>query len=221
MMDWFYRFIWSLVKAFGWVIFGLRQVGAENIPRTGPIIIASNHQSNLDPPFVAVTIPREMHFFAKKELFDILIMGRIISRLNAIPVRRGVYDPKALNLAFGALENGGGLILYPEGTRGNGREFLKPKPGVGLIAKRSKATIVPTYAYRTNRLGSALFWRKRLKVFFGPPISAEEIDKYEDDKSGYQALAEEVMRHIAGLKAIATGDKKTVKDEVSTIRGKE
>lgn len=220
-MNWFYRFIWSLVKTFGWVVFGLRQVGAENIPRTGPIIIASNHQSFLDPPFVAVTIPREMHFFAKKELFDILIVGRVISRLNAIPVRRGVYDPKALNMAFRALENGGGLILYPEGTRGNGREFLKPKPGVGLIAKRSKATIVPTFAFRTNRLGSALFWRKRLKVFFGPPISVEEVAKYEDDKTGYQALAEEVMRHIARLKEKALGEKKPLENEVSAISGKE
>lgn len=205
-MDWFYRLIWSLVKTFGWVVFGLRQVGAKNIPRTGPIIIASNHQSYLDPPFVSVTIPREMHFFAKKELFDIFILGRLISRLNAIPVRRGTYDPKSLNQAFEALEKGGGLILFPEGTRGNGREFLKPKPGVGMIAKRANATIVPTYAYRTNRLGKALFWRKRVKVFYGPPITTDEVAEYEDGRDGYQALAEEVMRHIGRLKTFASGN---------------
>lgn len=204
-MDWFYRLIWSLVKAIAWVFFGLRQVGAKNIPRTDAVIVASNHQSYFDPPFLAVTIPREMHFFAKKELFDRYGIGRLITRLNAIPVRRGIYDPKSLNLVFEALGKGGGLIMFPEGTRGNGREFLKPKPGVGMIAKRAGASIVPTYAYRTNRLGKALFWRKRLKVFYGPPISAEEVSKFEDNKAGYQSLAEEVMRHIGRLKAQATG----------------
>lgn len=199
-MRWFYSFIWHLVRYISQIFFGMRAEGDENIPMTGPIIVAVNHQSYLDPPFTSVMIKREMHFFAKQELFGVFGLGRLISNLNAIPVRRGTYDPASLKRVFEALEKGGGLIIFPEGTRDNGREFLKPKPGIGLIARKSGTAIVPAYVYRTNKIWGALLARRRMKIIFGPPLSVEQINRFSDDKEGYRGLAELVMERINQLK---------------------
>jgi len=202
-MNWLYWCGWSLSRSLATVLLGYKATGRDNVPLREAIIIAANHQSYLDPPLVGAGIRREWHFFAKKELFDIFPLGWIISRVNAIPVRRGMYDPASLSRAFDVLAHGGGLVLFPEGTRGNGSEFLKPKPGVGMIARRARVAIVPTYAMRTNRLWAALLARKRIAIYYGRPIPVEQVEQYSDDKEGYQALAELVMEKIAGLKAAA------------------
>jgi len=202
-MNWFYGTVLFVARLILTILFGLKTVHRERVPGKGPVIVAANHQSYLDPPFLATALKREMHFFAKKELFDVPILGRLITRLNSIPVRRGVYDPAALHRVEKALAEGGGLIMFPEGTRGDGKEFLRPKRGVGMIARKSGATVVPAYLYRSNRLMGALFARRRVKVFFGDPIDPEVIARYDDNKEGYQELSEMVMERIARLRAEA------------------
>lgn len=204
-MKTFYYAVWRLVRTLGQVLFGLQAVNEERMLMTGPVIVASNHQSYFDPPFVSVMIKREMHFFAKQELFDIPLFGRVITALNAIPVRRGVYDPKSLKGLYDALEAGGGIIMFPEGTRSKGRGFLKPKPGIGMIAHKAKVPVVPVFALRTNRAAEALFKRRRMQIFFGDPIAVADIEAFADDKDGYRALAEYVMGRIAALKEEALG----------------
>lgn len=199
-MHWFYWSIWKLVRTIGQVLFGLHTVDEKHVIFEGPVIFAPNHQSNLDPPFVSVMIKRELYFFAKKELFDIPILGSLIGALNAFPVRRGVYDPKALNTVFEALKNGGGVIMFPEGTRNDGETFLKPKPGIGLVACRAQVPIVPIYSSNTHRWKKALFWRNRMTVTFGEPIPVEKVKEFGNDKEGYRSLAEYVMGRIAELK---------------------
>jgi 1-acyl-sn-glycerol-3-phosphate acyltransferase len=199
-MNWFYWFIWRSVRTVFQLLFGFKPINWDLVPKEGPVIAAGNHQSYFDPPMLAVAIKREMHFFAKKELFGVFILGWLIRKLNAIPVRRGIYDPASLSRVSDALDTGGGLIMFPEGTRGDGKEFLKPKPGIGLIAKQSKATIVPVYIYRSDHPFQALFLRRRVKLLFGEPIPREEIDGFADDKAGYRLLAETVMKRISDLK---------------------
>ena len=204
-MKWFYSFIWHLVRYKSQILFGMHAEGHDNIPMTGPILVAVNHQSYFDPPFTSVMIKREMHFFAKQELFGVFGLGRLITKLNAIPVRRGTYDPRSLSRVFEVLEKGGGLIIFPEGTRNNGQEFLKPKPGIGLIARKSSTAIVPAYVYRTNKIWGALLARRRMKIVFGQPISVEQINQFSDDKEGYRSLADLVMERIKQLKFITIG----------------
>jgi len=155
MMKAFYRTGWLVARIFLRVMYGLKIVDEPKIPRTGPVIVASNHQSYFDPPALGSSISREMHFFAKKELFDVLVLGWLIRHFNSIPVRRGVYDPASLNRVAEALEAGGGLIMFPEGTRGDGKTLMEPKPGIGMIAKRSRPSIVPAYISGTDNLGKA------------------------------------------------------------------
>lgn len=194
-----YWTVWSFARSVAWLVFGLKMFNRHYVPTTGPVIVASNHQSYLDPPVVSISISREVHFFAKEELFHIFGLGWLIDKLNSIPVRRGVYDPKSIKRVLGALERGGALILFPEGTRGNGIDFLPPKPGIGLIARHARVAIVPTYVYRSPRSAASL-WRRRINVRFGPPIPADEVAGFPDDRQGYQALAELVMAKIADLR---------------------
>jgi len=194
-----YWTVWSLARSVAWLVYGLKMFNRQYVPATGPVIIASNHQSYLDPPVVSISISREVHFFAKEELFRIFGLGWLITELNSIPVRRGVYDPKSIKGVLAALEQGGALILFPEGTRGNGVDFLPPKPGIGLIARHGRVPIVPTYVYRSPRTAASL-WRRRINVRFGPPISADQVVGFADDREGFQALAELVMTRIADIR---------------------
>lgn len=199
-MAWFYWFIWSIAKSIAWVLVGLKPVGGENIPREGAFILAANHQSYLDPPLISISIRREMCFFAKKELFKNFLFGWLISNLNAIPVNRRVFDPGSLEKVLERLSIGKGLILFPEGTRGNGKEFLKPKPGVGMLAIRADVAIVPAYAYRTNQFWQSVFNRRRVEIHFGRPIPVEKVRSFSRDKEGYKSLAQYVMEQIGRLK---------------------
>ena len=186
-----YWIAWVIIRTTSWLLFGFKVIGTENVPRQGAFIYAVNHQSYVDPPMVAVSIPRVLHFFAKKELFENFLFGTIISCFNAIPVRRGVYDPKSLGRALEALKKGEGLMFFPEGTRGDGKEFLPPKRGIGMIAKQ------------------ALLTRKRVKVLIGKPFQPEEFDVFSDDKEGYQGLAEKVMARIRELRQeLTSGENK-------------
>lgn len=202
-MNHFYWSVWRITHHLFGALFGVKVIGLENIPATGAIVVASNHQSYFDPPLVGMTINREVHFFAKKELFDIPGLRWLITRLNSIPVRRGVYDPLSLSKVEKALGDGGGLLMFPEGTRGDGEVFLKPKAGVGLIARRYGAAIVPTYVYRSNKAMEALILRRGIRILFGEPILPDEIAKYDDNKHGYRLLAEYVMEKIGELKETA------------------
>lgn len=194
---------WYFVRFLAWLCFGYKPIGEEHVPEDGPAILAANHQSYFDPPLAAAAVKREVHFFAKQELFGVFFLGWLIRKLNAIPVRRGTYDPSALSRARQVLQNKGLLLIFPEGTRGDGENLLPPKPGIALIAKQARVPIVPTYLYRTNRLLGALAARRRVKVVFGEPITTGDIDRFPDDKDGYRSLAERVMEHIGRLKSLA------------------
>jgi 1-acyl-sn-glycerol-3-phosphate acyltransferase len=197
-----YRMGWLLARSLGWLLFGFKPVGADRVPKDGPVIFARNHQSYLDPPLVGSGVRRPCHFFAKRELFDVAILGPLIRRVHAIPVRRGVYDPASLSRVRDLLGAGGALVLFPEGTRGNGIEFLPPKPGVGMIARQIRVPIVPAYLRETKNLWRALRFR-RMRVYYGDPIPVDEIERFPDTKEGYRALAAYVMEHIGLLKVVA------------------
>jgi len=203
----YYYFGWRLVRTLFNILFGFRQEGLENIPADGPAIIASNHQSNLDPPVVGTGIKRACHFFAKKELFDKFILGPVIVGFNSIPVRRGVYDPVSLERAVKALREGGLLIMFPEGTRNDGKNFLPAKPGVGFIARQAEVPIVPAFVEGSRQLGRAFRRKPPLSVTFGEPITPEETDRFENDKNGHKQLACYVMEKIAEIRSRRSEDR--------------
>lgn len=145
-----------------------RAVGLENIPLRGPLLLASNHASFVDPPLIGSHLPRPLYYMAKEELFQIPIFGWIIRQVNAFPIRRREGDVGALRTAQRVLSAGGALIVFPEGRRQKGGVLGRPKGGAGLLAVKTGAPVVPVYVHNTHRA-----WRfPKLTIVFGRPFSA-------------------------------------------------
>lgn len=179
--------------------------GRENVPRTGGLIVASNHISFWDPPLVGTAAMRELHFLAKEELFRTPVLGPVIGAYNAIPIRRGVADLSGLSRAIEVLRKGRALIMFPEGSRMRDGELHPARPGVGMMAVNAGVTIVPCYISGSDRPGRWLLRRTRLRVWFGQARQWKELVGPESDltpgRALYQAVGDGVMREIAALRS--------------------
>lgn len=199
-MRFHYRISWEFLRLLERLLFGMRIYGDEKVPRTGGVIIASNHISYNDPPMVGSAVPRELHFLAKEELFDNPVFAALIRSYNAIPVKRATGDVGALRKAVRLLKEGRAMIMFPEGTRSLSGKFLKPKPGVGMIASMADVPVVPTYVAGTNALGAAFARRRPLVVRFGEPVIPADIrSRSGRDKEAYMAISAEAMKRIMDL----------------------
>jgi len=180
------------------VFFGLKVKGLENIPSQGAFILASNHQSLMDPPLIGSVCPRGLYVAAKKELLEIVVIGRIIRYLNAIPVRRSGYDRGVLKLLGEALDKGYGINIFPEGTRSRDGKLGKPRPGVGVLSKNHNAVVVPVYISGSSDLRKQFFKRK-LVIKFGNPLDfkAQNFSDSKNEKEIYREISVEVLRSIA------------------------
>jgi 1-acyl-sn-glycerol-3-phosphate acyltransferase len=184
----------------GGVWFRLSATGTDRVPREGPLLIASNHVSLLDPPLVGCMCPRELDYMAKAELFRIPGLGGLIRRLNAHPVDRTGSDSAALRLALRLLEGGRALLVFPEGTRGVEGRLQAARAGAGMLAALSKAPVVPVYVQGTGRAlprGAVVPRPARVTVTFGTPIRFTR----ERGRARYQEISDEIMAAIGRLKA--------------------
>lgn len=184
------------------ILFGLKVEGRENVPKNGGVIIASNHLSNYDPPLLGAAVAvRELYFFAKKELFQInKFISWLLRTYNAFEVKRVGVDRKAIKHAENVLSKGFALAFFPEGTRSKGDEFLPPHPGLGYLALRTRASVVPVLIQGTNKPLWRLFLRRNeLYIKIGKPINRNSIAR-EISKKNSQELSQEVMRRIRELK---------------------
>ena len=179
------RIFFNRLFRWGW---RMEVKGLESIPREGGLIFASNHVSNVDPPLVGCCIPRNVHFMAKQELFEIPVFGWVIRQINAFPIKRVERDIGAFKMAQRILGSGGTIILFPEGARQKAGRLGRAKAGVGMLARKTGARVVPVYVHNSDRLGKF----QRPGVYFGPPLTALSDD--------YQAFSNEVMGAIASLK---------------------
>ncbi|WP_338068710.1 lysophospholipid acyltransferase family protein [Paenibacillus nanensis] len=144
----------------------MKAIGVENIPKTGAVILASNHISNLDPPTIGVKVPRKVHFMAKEELFKIPVFGALIRAFGAFPVKRGGVSKDAIKAGITLLKSGEVMGIFPEGSRSNAGAAKK---GTAMIAMRSGAAVVPVAIVG----GYKLF--RQTKVCYGKPIQLSEI----------------------------------------------
>lgn len=208
-MRWGYRAGWLGARfVLRWIL-GVQWIDPERVPLAGAVIVAPNHRSYLDPPLVGCGIDRELHFFAKRELFRMPVVGALVRHFNSIPIRRGTADREGLRLSLAALSAGGGLVLFPEGTRAPAGRFLEPKTGIGMIAERTGAAIVPVYVSGTGggfrSLLRSATRKAPIRVLYGDPIDVDLIRKAGDDPRRYELMAHEVMRHIRRLKSRLDG----------------
>ncbi|HBC46193.1 MAG TPA: 1-acyl-sn-glycerol-3-phosphate acyltransferase [candidate division Zixibacteria bacterium] len=211
-----YKGCWLILRVYLRLLCKLEIKGIENVPKSGGVIIAANHIGAGDPPFIGTCVKREFHYLAKKELFKNFFIGKFLRRINAIPVNRSILDQRALRTAEDVLRQGQGLILFPEGTRSRSGELKKGKPGVGLLARQTQTLIVPAYIENSRGFATLIFSKRRLKVRFGKPLDVDWVTSFTDDKDGYRAITEELMKRIDGLRSEGKDEiQSTIKDQSS------
>ena len=187
------------------VLSGMEVRGQSNLPRDGGLIVASNHISFWDPPMIGSAVPRETHFLAKEELFHTPLLGPLIRTVNAIPIRRGVADLSGMARAMDVLRGGSALLMFPEGSRMRDGELHPARPGVGMMAVHANVPIVPCSISGSNRPGSWVWRRTRVRIWFGPARTWQDLAGPEGDltpgRALYQRVGDGVMREIAALRA--------------------
>ncbi len=189
-----------LRAATGWEV-----TGRDQVPRSGGLIVASNHASFWDPPLIGAVLPREVHFLAKEELFSNPVFGALIRSYNAIPIRRGMVDLSGMARAVETLRRGEAMMMFPEGTRMRDGRLHPARPGVGMMAVNADVPIVPCYISGSGRPGSWLLRKVRVRISFGPARKWQDLvgpgAELTPGRALYQQLGDAVMREIAGLKA--------------------
>lgn len=176
-----YRFAGWFCRTFFFRPLGRLEVrGLENVPAEGPLLVAPIHTSHIDPPLVGSVCPRILRFMAKKELF-FFPLGPLIRSLGAFPVGRGEGDSAAIRLTLAELERGAAILIFPEGTRGDGRRLGDIQIGTAMIAKKSGAKILPVGIAGAAAMlpkGKLFPRRAKLVVCFGPAFT------YQDTATG-------------------------------------
>jgi len=154
-----YWIVRGILEPFFRTYFRMQQIGREHIPSKGPVIIAANHRSFLDPFVIGTMVRRPMYYVAKKELFLNRWQGWVLNALGAFPVDRGAGDVETINTAKAILERGDIVLIFPEGTRIRPGSLGRPHRGVGRLALESGAPVVPVAVTGTEAIRRG--WRIR------------------------------------------------------------
>jgi 1-acyl-sn-glycerol-3-phosphate acyltransferase len=179
-----YDFASWLIRCTMRTVWRARASGREHVPLSGPLIVACNHVSYLDPPGMGCFCPRRIRYMAKKELFDIPVLGPAIRAVGAYPVDRAGSATAAIKRSLEVLQQGGAVGIFPEGTR-NRSGAVQPQTGVALLAALAKAPVVPACIVGSDRA----LRLAQIKVAFGRPLqlpanrkaTREELAKFTSE----------------------------------------
>lgn len=189
-----YQVCRGLVTVLAKILFRPSIEGAERIPATGPVIIAPIHRSNVDFAVSVFLSPRKVFFMAKHSLFSVPILGPLLIRVGAFPVRRGSADRESMSLAEEVLRRGQALVLFPEGTRKEGLHVEMLHDGAMFVAARTGAWVVPVGIGGSERAmphGAKLPRLVKIHVIVGEPI-APPVNEGRVSRSQIAAKSEEL-----------------------------
>ena len=203
---------WSMFRLLFATYFRWRVYHPERVPLSGPVILAANHASYLDPPLVGAGLKRPCSFLARETLFDTPLIGALLRSWESVPVDRDGGTATGLRVILDRLLTGHAVILFPEGTRSLDGRLQPARAGIGLLVAKSTAPVVPVRVF-----GSYEAWPKkqrfpsprRIVVKYGPPLEFEELRAEAKScskarlKEIYQQIAQEIMAAIAKLEAKA------------------
>lgn len=171
-VGWTYPFVRALVTPPALLLYRTRVIGLKNVPKSGPLILAPNHFSQMDHFFTGLYLRRQVRFMAKSQLFGPPVLTYIFKHGGVFPVRRGHRDEEAFRTANTILEQGEMLLIYAEGGRSRSGKLGEVKPGLGRIALESGASVVPVAIYGSAKVRR---WKRfrfpKVTVQFGEPLS--------------------------------------------------
>ena len=170
--DWVYEFARLLLTPPTLLLYRTRAIGTENVPSSGPVLLAPNHFSQMDHFFAGVYLRRKVRFMAKSQLFGPPVLTQIFTHGGVFPVRRGHHDDEAFQTAHTIFERGGMILVYAEGGRSRSRNLGEPRPGIGRLALESGVPVVPVAIHGSAGVRG---WRKlrfpQVTVQFGEPVT--------------------------------------------------
>ncbi len=199
-MRWIYWAGWMTFGSAYRTLFGLRVIGRENLVTSGPVLIACNHQSFLDPPLIGSLYQDEIYFLARKTLF--VGLGKwLYKQWKAIPVDQDRPDMASLKTIIKLLVEGDRVLVFPEGERSESDQIGQAQPGIGLIVSKARVLVQPmriSGARDALPRGSSRIRFARITVVIGRPIDFS-VDDFSKGKESYQLIADKIMEEIAAL----------------------
>lgn len=196
----FYHLANRALRLWFAVVLDLQVRGVEHVPRTGPLIVAINHTSFVDPLLVGALVPRDVVMMSKIENFELPLWGQFVKWYGAFPIHRGEVDRAALKKALEVLRNGEVLLMAPEGTRSPDGQLQHGHDGLALIATRTHAPILPFAIAGAKPVSKNLtrLRRTRVRVNIGRPFTLEPSSP-KPTREELSILTDRVMLHLAEL----------------------
>lgn len=180
----------------------LTVIGRENVPSLGGLVLAPNHTSYIDPPLVGVGVSRPVWFMGKSELFDVPVLGKLLPKVHAFPVKRDVVDRRALMQASELLTQGKAVTIFIEGSRSPDGKLMPPVLGPAMLALRTGVPIVPVAIINADHLlprHSKFFHFSHVTIVYGKPLFFPHLKGKQADRAALQEVSVAVMRQIAEL----------------------
>jgi len=203
-----YRLGWWFFRGLFTTYFRWRVFHPERVPVVGPVILASNHASFLDPPLVGAPLRRMVNYLARDTLFDLPVVGTLLRAWQVVPVDREGGGAAGLKGILDRLLAGGAILLFPEGTRTSDGRLQKARSGVGLVVIKSRAPVVPVRVFGTfeaMRRHRLVPRPHRVAIKYGQPLDFEALRAEARTcakprlREVYQQVAHEIMAAIAAL----------------------
>ena len=202
-MNFYYWVGYHLSRLAGRLLFRFRVIHRERMLQSGPVILAMNHQSYLDPPLAGTTSDRPIYFLARRTLLDVPLLGGVLPKLNVIPVNQEGVDRRAIKTVIRVLQAGNGVLMFPEGSRTFDGNLQAAEPGLGLIIAKTLAPVVPLRIFGAREALPRDGGRLRLvpiTIVIGEPIVFRATDLELPGKQLYAQLSDRVMKAISELR---------------------
>jgi 1-acyl-sn-glycerol-3-phosphate acyltransferase len=202
-MNFYYWIGYNLSRLLGRLLFRFRILHRERMIQSGPVILAMNHQSFFDPPLAGNACDRPIFFLAKRSLMNVPLLGWLLPKLNVIPVNLEGNDRSALKALIRILRGGGGVLVFPEGSRTPDGNLQPALPGVGLVIAKTRASVVPMRifgAFDAWPIGGKIHLGPRITIVVGEPLYFSDSDFEAEGRDLYLRLSQRVMDAIAALR---------------------
>lgn len=201
MNPWYFT-CYHLARLIARLFFRFRVLHRERLIQEGPVILAMNHESYLDPPFAGIACRRAIYFLTRKTLLDIPLLGRLLPKLNVIPVDQEGGDRSALRALLRILRANHCALVFPEGSRTRDGNLQPPLPGIGFLIAKTLAPVVPMRIFGAHRAlprGGGKLRLYPITIVVGEPLRFSATEVEGTGREVYPRLSQRVMDAVAAL----------------------